>query len=90
MSSAELSWLTNAIAAGRDSCSIEVIAEVITGLSGVLTNPAYDEVDRILRNVRVGSINPEIMLALARTLFAARDELIEWQHFVQTIRARTR
>jgi hypothetical protein len=84
--SVDLSWLMNAIAAGRNACGMEVLAQLITGLSELLTNQAYEEVDLILRSVPLRGVSPEAMLALARTSFAARHKLTEWKKFVQSVR----
>jgi hypothetical protein len=82
----DLSWLVNAIGAGRDGCGLEVLSNLIAGLGDLLTNKDYDAVDLILRSIGLNSVSPEVMLAFGRTCFAARQALSEWSSFVRRIR----
>jgi hypothetical protein len=78
----DLSWLFKAMTCGRDECSKEVLTGLISGLSDLLLSRAYDVVDLILRSIATSQLSPEVLLAIARTSFAARHNLLEWAGYV--------
>ena len=80
--SVELSWLFKAIACGRDECSKEALTALISGLSDLLFNRSYDVIDLVLRTIMNFHLSPEVLLAIARTSFAARYNLREWEGYV--------
>ncbi len=85
--SVDLAWPTDAIPAGKETCHMGVLAKLIEGLSRLFSNEAYNEADLVMRSVDLNVVSPEVMLAIARTSFAARHKLKGWKSFVARMRS---
>jgi hypothetical protein len=82
-----LNWLTDAIEAGRDSCNKKILVALIAGLSELLSHKQYANIDVIFRSLDPDNLSPEVLVAVARTSFAARSRLKTWVSMVKRIKA---
>jgi hypothetical protein len=64
------------------------IVPVIAGLTNLLKANRFEEVDRLLKLVKVRDAAPEMMVALLRTTYPAhRERLRHWSKLLREVRA---
>jgi hypothetical protein len=84
--SVDLAWLTAAIDAGRESCSKQILVDLITGLCELLSDQQYSSVDIVLRSLDASRLSPEVLLASTRTSYPVRHKLAAWRPLVIRMR----
>jgi hypothetical protein len=86
--SADLSWFGRVMEPASAPLKPADIVPVIAGLTNLLKANRFEEVDRLLKLVKVRDAAPEMMVALLRTTYPAhRERLRHWSKLLREVRA---
>ena len=74
-----LDGLTLAYEQGIESCSSEVLVQLIHDLKVLLQKRSFLLINEILRTADFSLLSPEAIVAILRVLSASKSELYEWK-----------
>jgi hypothetical protein len=85
--SVDLSWFARVMEPTRGPLKPADLMPVIAGVANLLTANYFEEVDRLLKSVKVHQAAPEMLVALLRTTYPVRGQRLRyWPKLLRAVR----
>jgi len=85
--SLDLSWVARVMEPASGPLKPADLIPVIAGLTSLLKANYFEEVDRLLKSIKVNQAAPEILVALLRTTYPVRGKrLRHWPKLLRAVR----